>query len=91
MSLRDCTRLCLVVQHQAIDPIDEDETVYEARQGAALIDSGVHLEPFVRALLGDHALCDEEIAVWRMTAGRGPRVVAILYPNGEGETAVRWL
>lgn len=67
--------------------------LYEARQGGELIDVGCELVGFVQALLSDQAAClaDGEIVVWRFVPGRGPRAVALLYPDGRGMPAVRWL
>jgi hypothetical protein len=70
-----------------------DGSVYEARQGGDLVDTGNELVGFVQDLLCQQTLnlADAEIAVWRLTPGRGPRLVAVLYPDGKGYPAVRWL
>ena len=83
-----CDGACWIVQRENIDPEDR----FLAMHGDSTLDVGFNLQDFVDNLsLSFSALRDEEIAVWRERKGGGMRVVCVLYPDGDGETSVKWL
>jgi hypothetical protein len=72
-------------------PTAEHRTVYWALEGRAVVEMGAPLDPFLSDLLARWA--GEDVAIWldEGQAADGPRLVAVVRPDGRGEPQVTWL
>lgn len=74
-------------------PRKASPTIYLATSGEDVLDQGGPLDTFLAQQLQCWELCNgENVVIWvKDTEECGPRVVAVLQPDGRGGTAVRWM
>jgi hypothetical protein len=77
--------------HCSRSPVGEPTQSYICTSGEDVIDYGLTLAVFVGELQDAWPELEEDLAVWLLEDGRGPRLIAVLHPGRAGETVVRYL
>jgi hypothetical protein len=70
---------------------DLSDLLYVARTGAACVDAGRRLQPFMQQLTAAWEAGGDDVAVWMLSEGCRCRLVAVLRDSPGGDPIITWL